>query len=392
MGVHDNKRATARSAGGYLADAAAAVAATLLAWLVPQAGYAAAADDDVPYTIGIGVQASAFRCDGLCIYSQREPSSTSGSIGGAALNNFTLSGTGNVAPGFKLTLAGEYTGTGQEPTDNQVDLLLAIARLEFSDHFNLWMGRFFTPSDRQNLDGPFFTNDLTPFVDEVGDWYPSNHFGADNGIAYWGDFGRIKLSVGAFDGRSLSSAVHDKNTALAAARLMFDFWDKEPGYLLRSSTYGTSNVLALAIAGQTENGRSTWDMDGLLDRSLGAAGVITSEFEYQQDSGLTVSTPSRGAFLLASYLLPQQLGVGQLQPLLKYSVKRFDAMPTAPEYTLRTLEANLDYIINGADGLIGVYYLKQHNVLLTELSAPLASERIRFLDPQELGVKIQFRL
>lgn len=359
--------------------------------LAPGQGAVAVADDAPPYSLGVGFQGSAFHCDSLCIYGQREPSGPEGSIDGAALNNLTVSGTGSVMPQLKLTLAGQFTGSGDNPGERQVDLLLAIVRLELSDQLNVWMGRFFAPSDRQNLDGPYFTNDLTPFVDQVGDSYPSEHFGADNGVAYWGDFGPWKLTAGVFDGRSVSSAVRDKDTALAAARVMLDFWDKEPGYLLRSSSYGTSNVLALALAGQSENGRSAWDVDGLLDRKLGSAGVVTSEFEYQQDSGLTVSAPSHGAYLMTSYLLPWRLGVGQLQPLLKYSLKRFDAIPTAPAYTLRTLEANLSYIINGSDALVGLYYLRQHDVLLTLLSAPLAS-RTQFLDPQELGLKVQFRL
>lgn len=366
------------------------MAATLLG---PSASLAADGDGGAPpYTINVGIQASGFRCDSLCIYSQREPASPADSLDAAGFDNLTLSGTGSVTPQLKLTLAGEYTGSGELPGDDQVDLLLALVRLELSARMNLWIGRFFTPSDRQNLDGPYFTNDLTPYVDDVGDWYPSSHFGADDGIAYWGDFGAWKLSIGAFDGHSLSSAVHDKDAPLAAARVMFDFWDKETGYLLRSGFYGTQDVLALALAGQSEGGRDAWDVDGLLDRKLGPAGVITSEFEYQQDSGLTVSAPSHGAFLMTSYLLPPRLGLGQLQPLLKYSVKRFDALASAPAYTLRTLEANLNYIINGESALVGLYYLKQHDVLLPVLSPFLDTAHFRLLDPQELGLKLQFRL
>jgi hypothetical protein len=350
----------------------------------------AAAEGALPYSIDVDIQASAFHCQSLCIYGQREPSSASDSIDAAALNNLTLSGTASVSPKLKLTLAGQYTGSGPLPGEQQVDLMLAIVRLELSDPLNLWIGRFFTPSDRQNLDGPYFTNDLTPFVDQVGGGYPSDHFGADNGIAYWGDFSRLKLSIGAFDGHSVTSAVRNKDTALAAARLMVDFWDKESGYLLSSSSYGTQNVLALAIAGQSQNGRSVWNVDALLDRRLGAAGVITSEFEYLQDRGLTVSTPSRGAFLMTSYILPQRLGAGQLQPLLKYSVKRYQALAAAPAYTLKTLEANLSYLIHGADALVGIYYLRQQGVPLAAASAPPGSAA-HFLDPEELGLKLQFR-
>lgn len=389
MGDRDRTRASARSSGNGLALAATCIAAALLSSC---GALASAADSPTPYTVGFGIQGSVFHCDSLCIYGQREPSGAAGSVDGAGLDNVSLSGTLAATPQFKLTLAGQYTGSGAQSGESQVDLLLAIVRLELSDPINIWIGRFFTPSDRQNLDGPYFTNDLTPFVDDVGAWYPSEHFGADDGIAYWGDFGRFKLSIGGFDGHSVASAVPDRNTVLGAARLMVDFWDKESGYLLRSASYGAQNVLALAIAGQSENGRSAWNVDGLLDRRLGASGVLTAEFEYLQDRALTASTASRGAFLMTSYLLPHRWAAGRLQPLLKYSLKRYEAAPAAPAYTLATLEANLNYIINGADALMGIYYLKQHDVLLAAGSSPPVSTRAQFIDPQELGLKIQFRL
>jgi hypothetical protein len=351
-----------------------------------------AADDALPYTFSFGLQGSAFHCESQCIYGEREPSSITGSVNGAGLNNVSLLGTAAVSPQLKFTLGAQYTGSGPEPGDQQLDLMLAIVRLELSDPINFWIGRFFTPSDRQNLDGPYFTNDLAAFADGVAGSYPSEHFGADDGIAYWGDFGRFKVSLGAFDGRSVTSAVPNKDTVLGSARVMVDFWDKESGYLLSSNSYGAQNVLALAIAGQSEDGRSAWNVDGLLDRRVGAGGGVTGEFEYLQDNGLSASTPSRGAFLMTSYLFPMRLGAGQLQPLLKYSVKRFEAVATAPAYTLTTLEANLDYIINGADALIGLYYLKQHDLLLRAVSAPSGATQVQFIDPQELGIKLQFRL
>ena len=96
-----------------------------------------------------------------------------------------------------------------------------------------------------NLDGPFFTNDLTPFVNGVDDDYPQRAFRRRRRHRLLGRLRLLKVSLGAFDGRSLTSAVSDKHAVLGAARLMVDFWDKEEGYLLRSSFYGASNILAL---------------------------------------------------------------------------------------------------------------------------------------------------
>jgi hypothetical protein len=375
-------RAHARSTLAHLLITAAVSAAAAL--LYASAAVAADSDSSPQYALTAGLQASYFHCDSACIYSQTQPSTPGGSTNGVALNNFTLFGTGIVTTDLKLTLAGEYTGNGPERGDNHFDLMLGIVRFEFSDLLNIWMGRFFTPSDRLNLDGPFFTNDLTPFVNQVDDPYPYVRFGADTGIAYWADVGIFKVMAGAFNGSALNSAVPDKDQALGAVRVMVDFWDKEEGYLLRSSFYGNQNVLSLGVAGQAQDGRSAWDVDGLLDRKLGNAGVVTAEFEYQQDRSLVQATASQGWFLLGSYVFPQRLRFGRLQPLVKFSAKMYDAAParTAPPYTLRTVESDLNYIINDANALVGIYYLNQKDVLT----------RSGFIAPQEYGLKIQFRI
>jgi hypothetical protein len=367
------------------------VRVAVLALLGMHARWATAADDSQQYSLSAGLQASYFRCYSACIYNGNAPRRTEGSVDGGALNNFTLSGTANLTSEIKLSLAGEYTGSGSAPGSDQFDLLAGIVRLEFLDQSNMWIGRFYAPSDRVNLAGPFFTNDLAPFRNGVDDDYPQARLGSDDGIAYWGDFNMLKLSVGGFEGRSLTNTASERRGPLVAARLMLDFWDKEEGYLLRSTFYGDSNILALGVAAQSENGRSAWDVDGLLERRLRDSGVITCEFEYQQDRRLSERAASRGWFLLTSYLVPQRLGPGQLQPLLKYSEKSFDAS-ALPAYTLRTLEANLNYIINGANALVGLYYLKQRDVLLGLGAQPPRAGEYSFIDPQEVGLKIQVRI
>ena len=88
--------------------------------------------------------------------------------------------------------------------------------------FNIWVGRFLPPSDRANLYGPYYAHHWAVYTDGVQDGYPFIFQGRDNGAMYWGQFGKVKVSAGAFDG-----ALGDRrrHAASAPARVQVDFWD-----------------------------------------------------------------------------------------------------------------------------------------------------------------------
>jgi len=381
----------------HATTAAAVGAVMLIAHIAP-----AAADGTPSVTVGGGIQSSFFDCQTACIYSPGTPSSAGGSVQGFAVDSIRLYVNGSITDQLKMTFDTEYTGTGSGPGDNKVAVLDAIARFEYSSEFNLWAGRFLEPSDRANLYGPYFANDWAPYADGVADYYPDAFDGRDNGLAYWGDFGPLKVQVGGFDGESLNSAVTDKDKVLSAARVMWDFLDKESGYYLNGTYYGDKDVLALGAAGQTQNGRSGWNLDGLLDKRLGGAGVFTFETEYQSDNGLAGAAPSHGWYALASYLLPRPLGWGRIQPLVKYSDKTYEngyeviPSPTSssgsagslatiylPGYVLKTTEVDLNYIIKEFNARVGLYYLHQSST--SSSFAGVAS-------PNEFGLKIQLQM
>ena len=136
------------------------------------------------------------------------------------------------------------------------------AQFEFSPKFNIWFGRFLPPSDRANLYGPYYAHHWAVFTDGVQDGYPFIFQGRDNGAVYWGQFGKVKLSAGAFDG---ASATGD-DTLLGAGRIQVDFWDPEPGYYLNGTFYGDKNILAIGGAGQVQGSdKSAYNVDFLLE-------------------------------------------------------------------------------------------------------------------------------
>ncbi|HEX6314685.1 MAG TPA: hypothetical protein VFZ73_07485, partial [Gemmatimonadaceae bacterium] len=158
-----------------------------------------------------------------------------------ALDSARLYVNGSVTDKIKFMFNTEYNSA-----TNDVGILDAVARLEFSDTFNIWVGRFLPPSDRANLYGPYYANHWAVYTDGVQDGYPFIFQGRDNGVAYWGQFGKVKLSGGAFDATPSNTA----DNLIGAGRVQIDFWDPEGGYYLNGTYYGDKNLLALGAAGQ----------------------------------------------------------------------------------------------------------------------------------------------
>jgi hypothetical protein len=261
----------------------------------------------------------------------------------------------------------------------------AIGRFEFSDMFNIWAGRFLPPSDRANLYGPYYANDWTPYADGVADYYPNVAVGRDNGLAYWGDFGLAKIQLGVFDGESLggTTAAPDKTKLVYAGRLTLDFWDKEKGYYFNGTYYGDKDLLALGAAFQSQDSKTDFNIDALMEKKLPDIGVVGIEAEYQKDNGLNSNgfnnAASHGWYALADYLFPQVIGIGKFQLLDKYSQKNFDSTATTNSAEIKTNEFDLNYIIKAFSARVGAYYLTQTG------DTPVKS-------PKEFGLKLQLQM
>ena len=275
------------------------------------------------------------------------------------VNSMRLYTGGQIHKNIKLTFNTEQdSGNG-----NAARVLDAIAQLEFSDEFNIWAGRFLPPSDRSNLDGPYYltTYDF-PFVQN----YPALFAGRDNGIAVWGQVqgGKFKYQAGAFEGRTGDPDQSDN--LLYAVRLSANIWDPEPGYYTTSTYYGAKDLLSLGLVMmQQSDGAGTladpgdftgWSVDALMEKKLPSAGVVNVEGAYYNydlndvaDASLVQGT---GYLILAGYLLPNKMGIGQLQPHIRY--QSFDADGAADQHT-RT-EVGVNYVIDGHNARVSVIY------------------------------------
>jgi hypothetical protein len=296
-----------------------------------------------PITIGAGLQTS---------FAHTSPDAGN-STDQFLINSARLYINGPVTDKIKFMFNTEYDGV-----TNKIGIMDAVARIEMSPQFNIWAGRLLPPSDRANLYGPYYSHHWSVYTDGIQDGYPFIATGRDNGIVYWGDFNKLKVSLGGFDGTSATG----KPKAIGAARVQVDLWDPESGYYLNGTYYGAKNLLAIGVAVQTQSGNTGSTADFLLERKLPDGSVISIESEYAYYDKFGGYDPryglSRGAYLLGSYLFPKPVGMGKFEILGKYAKARFSSgiTPADLNYDQKTSEFNFNYVIKDFNARVMFFY------------------------------------
>jgi hypothetical protein len=292
-----------------------------------------------------------------------------------------------------------------ERTSDSVNVLDGYARFEPLREFNIWIGRMLPPSDRSNLDGPYYLSSwLYPGVVSQ---YPSKFDGRDDGATIWGKLGGGKFvySVGVFDGHNrVEGASNQSDNLLYAARVVYNFLDPEnnPAYYESSTYYGSADILTLGAAIQyqkdgvgtyTRKGDYTgFNIDGLFEKKVLNGGAVTLEGAYYHyDTGGVVDVPANfngaGAFdnvggisqgnaylASAAFLFPDKIGYGKVQPVIRF--QEFDAAIT--KVTTKQYDGGLNYIIDG------------HNARVSAVYAYTETTNARSGNQFTLGVQLQF--
>jgi len=308
-----------------------------------------------PVTVGAGVQTS---------YVHDAPD------GGDATDRFLLNSVrlyvnGTAAKHITFMFNTEYDGGS-----NHVTVLDAAAQFGLSAKVNFWVGRMLPPSDRANLYGPYYSHEWAVYTDGIQDGYPFVATGRDNGVLYFGQFDRLRLEGGVYDGPSATGQA----AVLTAARAQYDFWDAEPGHYMNGTFYGDKNILAVGGAGQWQSGgvsstgtKQAYTADFLLERKTGNGSAVSIESELSRYDKLGGYDPkyalSHGAYVLGAYLFPKVSGLtGQFELLGKFANARFaePVTPTDPEYTQKTTEFNFNYVISQFKARAMFFYLQKN--------------------------------
>ena len=275
-----------------------------------------------------------------------------------ALNSARLYISGKATDNIGFMFNTEYNSN-----DEEIRVIDAAAQFSFSGgKHNIWVGRFLPPSDRANLYGPYYASNWAVYQDGVQDGYPFETEGRDDGIMYWGQYDKVKFSIGAFDVTGLTTGDSD---VLLAGRVQVDFWDAEDGYYLNGTYYGEKDLLAIGLAAQTADAGEAYTLDFLLEKKLGNSGVITIEAEYahvRRPRRLSVARwravyeKTDGYYVLGAYLFGGSAGPGKFQVLAKYGQATYD-YAFGDDVDQDTLEFDLNYLIKTFNARISLYYL-----------------------------------
>ncbi len=292
-------------------------------------------------------------------------------------------------------------------SQSSIGILDAIAKFEFNRYANLWAGRMLVPTERGELNGPFyhatFEGFKTPFfpqdfsgnVQKTGAAVAgSGMYGRDNGVTFFGDMdtkdmvglGHLQYSMGVFTGTrgGGSGGPNLSDSASYAGRLTYNFLnpEKNPGYYTSGTYYGTAgDILAVAVGvNHQKNGAGSYayrtDFTGVvadvlfekvLDNNMG---VFTFNGEYKRfwANGGTASTLAQRTAMFADttafgqfsgqswtayglYLIPHKVGIGRFQPYGRYTSVQPDMSSNRTE-----TEGGMNYVIDGHNARLAAFY------------------------------------
>ena len=276
------------------------------------------------------------------------------------------------------TLSSAYNGGAGSDGYHDIFVLDARATLTVGG-FDIWFGKFLPPSERSNLDGPYFLNAWDfPLATSP---YPQIAAGRDQGVMIYKEYGggKFKWAYGAFEGRKNATNSNTNPDAddnfQHGFRATYNFWAPEPGYYTTSAYYGAKDVLAVAfVARYEEDGAGTgvtsttqgdyfgWNIDALMEKKLSNGAVVNLEGSYYDtdtddiDDGTI--TQGQGYRMLASYMLPNKAGWGKFQPYVRYQHFTQDNACSGNYCgstnfgTRGIMEGGLNYIIDGHNAKI----------------------------------------
>jgi hypothetical protein len=264
--------------------------------------------------------------------------------------DFQIHTSGKVYKAVSFTA--NFVATYNPDIQGSAGLLDGIIQIEPSDFFNVWLGRMLVPVDRSNFSGAWFAAPWYypgfGFADGQVTAPRQGPFGRNDGVTLWGQVegGLLKYYAGAYD-------LYDVETSpLFSGRLALALFDKEPGYY-NSSTYYGKDILTLAVGGQYKKDGSVpaamgvepdnfseFNADILFEKNFDGAGVLDLEAAFYKFNGDFEPTESAW-YGVASYLLPNDIGGGKLQPLVRVQ----QAIPAAGD-TSTLIDAQLGYIVN----------------------------------------------
>lgn len=276
---------------------------------------------------------------------------------------------GSLSKNIKGMLNTEWDG-------NQVRIADAAGEFAISPELNVWAGRLVSPSDRQNMAGPYYSLGGGYWAGVASRYgYNGGIFrGRDDGVVVWGDLmgGHLGYSVGAFEGHTFgigsltqsqakAAGVKASDSLMYAGRVQADFWDPETGYYGTANYLGTKDILSVGLAARAQKDGvllpgavgdyTSYSVDFLLEKKLAGAGAGAVSVEaawYKYDTSDIVKAEQGTAWLVGVGYI-----INKIQPFVRY--QKFSADTGV---TTRQGDIGVNYVIDGYNAQVAALYSK----------------------------------
>lgn len=319
---------------------------------------------------------------------------TNGAPSGSRSGDFSLESISLMVSASMSKNIKAYFSTDRDGAGN-VKIKDAFAEFDIVPEFNVLAGRVLPPTDRANLDGPYYQ--IAWAYPGVVSQYPGVAFGRDDGVLAWGKLmdKKIVYSVGAFEGRNHVNTPTTSNQdgkLLYAGRVAVNFWEPEPAPLYFScSALCGKDVFSVALVGLsqsqgvgsnvTSDSYKAWNIDGVLEKSL-SAGVMTlngAYYKYNFSQAAAAAdpsppTPGKAEMFVGAFLFPEKFGWGKFQPYYRY--QKFDADGALAD--TKQSDFGVNYIIDGPNAKISAEYTKKEVTALPDTKMFVVGLQLQF--------------
>ncbi len=312
-----------------------------------------------------------------------------------ALDNARLYFAGQLHKYLKVEF---NTETQTANNGGEVRILDAIAKLEYNNYANLWVGRMLVPGERREMNGPFYSGIYqtfaagTPFEPSdynltiKNDGTSAGSYGRDDGATIWGAAfdDRLQYAFGFF--RGLRGGANAGDNPVYAQKISYNFWEveKNPGYYTSGTYYGKGGDIltvsgnnqyqseGVGVTGIPADFRGT-GVDILMEKILPNKAVLTLEGDYKnygfdgaynetvRNASVTKDAPAGAGFPMFAgqaydvsgmYMFPEKFGYGFVQPYVRY----VNINPNGST-NRNTYQTGINYVIDGHNAIVSLNYI-----------------------------------
>ncbi len=306
-------------------------------------------------------------------HAERPASAGGGHVNDPNLDSARLYFGASLNKYLKATFDTEWDSAAE-----RIKMLDLFAQLELTPEFNIWAGRFVSPSDRANMAGPYYSvgGGYWPCVSSRYGCNGGIYLARDDGAVVWGNVanGRLGYSIGAFEGRTFGIGALDRSQAhqagvkpsdglMYSGRLQYDFWDLETGYFSSADHLAKADILAVGVAFRyqkkgvvTVGGKGDYagyNVDFQLEKNIkgsGAFGLEAAYYDYDTDD-LVRGEQGKAYSAGVSYVFEREVGWGRFQPFVHW--QRFDA---DNRVTTKQIGIGLNYVIAEHNAQVSATY------------------------------------